>query len=34
MQGKQAKLALAYGFFDYDDWDARGELTLLGQVSF
>ncbi len=34
IQGKQAKLALSYGFFDYDDWDPRGEVTLLGQVSF
>lgn len=34
VQGKQAKVALAYGFFDYDDWAARGELTLLGQASF
>jgi hypothetical protein len=34
IQGKQAKVALAYGFFDYDDWDGRGELTLLGQASF
>ncbi|MEZ4220252.1 MAG: porin [Polyangiaceae bacterium] len=34
LQEQQARFALSYGLFDYDDSDSRGELTLLAQVSF
>lgn len=34
LQGNQAKLALSYSFFDFDDSPGRGELIALGQVSY
>ncbi len=34
LRDHHAKFALAYGFFDYDDSPARGEVIAMGQVAY